>query len=198
MQTVLCQRPPTVSNLFRGRNCCTTHVVCKGYRYVLGTHDCISLVEQPQNECQLIDILHSLLVAWIYRRRGRHRCNAVIPACLQLTRGLWLRQIWTCASVRPEDALVSLGPFFLFIFFLITFPVVFFLFFWSTAPPKALPAQNVFRKRLYLSDKLRLAVIIRKKQGFWSLFFWSIRLGLRTTGTVLPILLLKALLKLSM
>ena len=43
----------------------------------------------PQNECQLIDIFDSLLAAPICYHRGRHRCDTVIHACLQPTRGLF-------------------------------------------------------------------------------------------------------------
>ena len=43
------------------------------------------------NECQLIDIFNSLLAASICCHRGRHRCDTVIHACLQPTRGLSLK-----------------------------------------------------------------------------------------------------------
>ena len=46
-----------------------------------------SILSSPYHECQLIDILHSLLVASICGHRGRHRRTAVIHACLQTTRG---------------------------------------------------------------------------------------------------------------
>ena len=49
------------------------------------------LVEQPQNECQQIDILDSLLAESICCHRGRHQCNAVIHACFHPTQGLHLK-----------------------------------------------------------------------------------------------------------
>ena len=45
----------------------------------------------PQNECHLIDISDSLLAASICCHRGRHRCKAIIRACLQPTRDLCLK-----------------------------------------------------------------------------------------------------------
>ena len=46
MQTVLlCKRLPTASdNLYRGRNCCTTHTAKAIYRY-FSAHGCVFLVE---------------------------------------------------------------------------------------------------------------------------------------------------------
>ena len=45
MQIVLCKRPPTTYNLYRGRSCCTTHVAKA--TDMLSGHDCIFLIEQP-------------------------------------------------------------------------------------------------------------------------------------------------------
>ena len=50
----------------------------------------IFLVEQPQYEFQLIDILDYLLAASICCHRDRHRWNAVVHA-LRPTRGLCLK-----------------------------------------------------------------------------------------------------------
>ena len=45
MKTVLCKRPPTTSNnLYRGLNCCTTHIAKT--TVVFSSHDCIFHVEQ--------------------------------------------------------------------------------------------------------------------------------------------------------
>ena len=54
-------------------------------------HDFIFLIEQPQNLCQLSDVLDPLLAAPICCYRGRHRRNAVIYVCLQTTRGPCLK-----------------------------------------------------------------------------------------------------------
>ena len=55
----------------------------------------------PQNECQLIDILGSLLAVSICYHSGRHRRNAVIHAGLQPTRGLRLKEALNFC-VRPS------------------------------------------------------------------------------------------------
>ena len=88
MQTLLCKRHTTTSNLYRRRNCYTTHVA-KAMSHIICS--CIFDVELPQNECQLIDILDFLLAASMCCHRGCHRCNTVIHACLQPTRGLCLK-----------------------------------------------------------------------------------------------------------
>ena len=123
-QTVMCKRPPTSSNnIYRGRNCCTTNVE-KAVDKLSG-HDYIFLVEQPYNECQLIDILDYLLAASSYCHRGRHRYNAVIRACLQPARGLCLKADLNFC-VRPSgDAFVSLGTVFLISFFQVASSSVF-------------------------------------------------------------------------
>ena len=66
------QAPPTTPNRSRGNNCCTTQHVAKATDMLAG-HDCIFHADQPQNECQLIDILDSLLAASICCHRGRNR-----------------------------------------------------------------------------------------------------------------------------
>ena len=66
----------SIYNMYRGRNCCTTQHVPKATNMFSG-RDCIFLVEQPQNESQLIDILDSLLAASACSPRSHHRCNAV-------------------------------------------------------------------------------------------------------------------------
>ena len=69
-------------------------------------HDCIFLVEQPQNECQLIDIiLDSLLAASVC-------CHVVvIHICLYPSRGLCLKVgLNSCIRpVRARNASISLG-----------------------------------------------------------------------------------------
>ena len=68
--------------------------------------DCIFHVEQhPSSECQLIDILFSLLSVSTYCHRGRHRCDTVIHASLQPTRGLCLKadlNFWARPSGTPS------------------------------------------------------------------------------------------------
>ena len=59
-----------------------------------------STSSNPQNECHLFYILDFLLAASICCHRGRRRCNTVIHACLQPTRGLCLKA-YLNFCVRP-------------------------------------------------------------------------------------------------
>ena len=62
-----------------------------------------TIASSKWNEYQLIDIFYSLFTASIYCHRGRHRCDTVIHACLQPTRGLSLKaDLILC--VRPSGA----------------------------------------------------------------------------------------------
>ena len=49
-QNCMCKRPPTASNMYRGRKCCTTHVTKAIYMF--SGHDCIFHVEQPLERVQ--------------------------------------------------------------------------------------------------------------------------------------------------
>ena len=156
MQTVQCKRPPIAYNMYRGRNCCTTHVA--NATNMISGHDYIVLVEQPQNQCQLINIMHFLLAAWICCHRGRHRCNAVIHACLHPTRGLCLKADLNFC-VRPSGAcLRNSGPNFSQIFFLIILPSVFPKFLINCSFESA-SSENIF----FCHNKLGFVVIIRIK-----------------------------------
>ena len=63
----------------------------------------VTIASSTWNECHLIDVFYSLLAASIYCYRGRHRCDTVIHACLQPTRGLSLEaDLKFC--VRPSGA----------------------------------------------------------------------------------------------
>ena len=96
----------------------TTHVA-KATDIFSGGLDCIFLVEQPQNECQLIGIL-------ILHLRRRYAATAAATAATQssmhvfIPHGLRLKADLN-GSVCPGDAFVSLGSFFFIKFFLITF-----------------------------------------------------------------------------
>ena len=106
MQTeLLCKRPLTTYNLYRERNNCSTMHIAKATNKCVFEPRLIASFtwSSPQNECQLIDVFYSLLVASICCHRGRHRCNTVIHACLQPTRGLCLKaDLKFC--VRPSGA----------------------------------------------------------------------------------------------
>ena len=92
-QTALCKR--TLKHIICTENVtavrCTLQMVQmyknRTYRATIAS----SMWSSPQNECQLIDIFDSLLAASICCHRGRHRCDTVIHACLQPTRGLCLK-----------------------------------------------------------------------------------------------------------
>ena len=106
MQTVLCKRPPITYNLYRGRNRCTMHVAKATAVCVIGTRLHLPRGTTPRTR-QLIDIFYSLLAASIYCHRGRHRCDTVIHACLQPTRGLCLKT-YLNFGVRPSGGRLRL------------------------------------------------------------------------------------------
>ena len=68
-----------------------------------------TIASSTWNECHVIDIFDSLLAAAKCYHRGRHRCDSVIHACLQPTRGLCLKaDLKFCvhpsgARLRPQD-----------------------------------------------------------------------------------------------
>ena len=98
MQIILCKRPLTTYNLYRERNYCTVHIA-------KATDGCsrATIASSTWNEYQLIDIFCSLLAASVCCHRGRHRCDTVIHACLQSTRGLSLKADLNFC-VRPSGA----------------------------------------------------------------------------------------------
>ena len=102
-QYLLCKRPLTtyqVPGIICTENV-TAAVRCTLQRLQMCSR--ATIASSTWNECQLIDILHSLLAASICCHRGRHRCDAVIHACLQPTRGLTLKaDLNVC--VRPSGA----------------------------------------------------------------------------------------------
>ena len=88
MQTVLCK----AQLIFTGDATVVRLKVKKkaAYTSMFSGDDCIFLVEQPQRKCQLIGILDFSLAAMICCHRRRHRCNAIIHACLHPKRLLCL------------------------------------------------------------------------------------------------------------
>ena len=62
-----------------------------------------TIASSTWNECQLIDIFYYLLAASLCCHRGHHRCDTVIHACLQPTRGLSLKKDLNFC-VRPSGA----------------------------------------------------------------------------------------------
>ena len=60
-QYCLCKRPLTTYNLYRGDNCCTTHIAKA--TDVFSRHDCIFHVEQPPERVQLIDATAAVTAA---------------------------------------------------------------------------------------------------------------------------------------
>ena len=172
MQTVLCKRPPTAPNLYRGRNnCCTTHAAKATY-YMFSGHDYIFIVEQASDQCQLIDILDSLLAASICCQRGRHRCNAVIHASIQPTRGLCLKANLNFC-VRPFEGRLRIAfNYFSHRFFSDNRFLRFSKFSDQLLCQKLFLRKRKYRKRFFLSHNLEFVVIIRKKgfDGFFLIY----------------------------
>ena len=126
-------------------------------------HDCIFLLEQPQNEWQLTDALDSLLAASILCHRGRHRRNAVIP-CLSPSNPRSLFE-GSFELLRPS---VRGKPSYLWALFpdegfSDNFLRRFFPSFWPTAPPKVVSQKKCSEKDVLCSHKLEFVTIIRKQ-----------------------------------
>ena len=134
------------------------------------------LVEQPQNECELSDVLDPLLAASTCFSRGRHRRNAVIHAGSTLFEGRFEVFSLLAASVRSRDAffvVLSLGTFFLAQVFLITSSSVFPIFSdKTTAPP-----EKVLRKRFSLptNNQALWPTAISRRKRFSITFFLAHR-----------------------
>ena len=80
---------PTLSNMYRERNCCMTHVAKATDVRVLGRRLHLPRGVTPRrSEC---DIFYFLLAASICCHRGCPRCDTVTHACLQSKRGLYLK-----------------------------------------------------------------------------------------------------------
>ena len=110
---------PLTYNLYRERDCCTIHIVKKGYRDVLSSHDCIFHVEQVPTDRHFLFFVCgvNMVPPWPLPLRHRHSClytrsvferkkmnsdtAVVIHAC---TRGLFFFFFFFFASVRPGHA----------------------------------------------------------------------------------------------
>ena len=137
------------------------------------------LVEQPQNECELSDVLDPLLAASTCFPRGRHHLNAVIHAGSTLFEG-GFEVFSLLASVRSRDAffvVLSLGTFFLAQVFLITSSSVFPIFSDKLLllRKNAVPQEKVLRKRFSLpTNNQALWPIYPEEDVFRSPFCWPI------------------------
>ena len=135
-----------------------THVATE----MISGYDCIFLVKQPQNECQLIGILDSIYATSICCHRGRHRCNAVIHLCLYPTRGLCVTADLNIC-VRPSEKRLRIsGLIFSDRFFSHHFSFRFsFIYFLIKCSSEIASSKNKCSKNAFLFRKLGFVVIVR-------------------------------------